>query len=110
MKLVKTANKTKLRITREEWEKIGNEQGWMKEAKWGKPTKVSPEEKGKWKGYSLSELKQKRNAVKKRQENRKKKGKKADPKDTELLRELNFAIRAKTGWDPPPIIQPIPIC
>ena len=99
MKVITSAEKTILKITKSEWEKIGEKQGWIEqEAKWGKPTEVSPKEKGKWKGYSLSELKKKRNAAKKRQENRKKKGKKTNPKDTELLRELNFAIRAKTGW------------
>jgi hypothetical protein len=97
MKLIKTAKgKTQLSITKEEWERIGNEHGWMKEAKWGKDVKI--EQPGKWEGYSLAELKKKRNAAKKRQEKRKEKGKKADPKDTELLRELNFAIRAKTDW------------
>jgi hypothetical protein len=35
-----------------------------------------------------------RDAAKARQEKRDK----ADPKDTSLLRELDFAIRAKTGW------------
>jgi hypothetical protein len=35
VKLVKTAEgKQSLRITREEWEKIGNEKGWMKEAQY----------------------------------------------------------------------------
>ena len=34
MKLIKTASgKTKLKITKEEWEKIGNDNKWMKEAK-----------------------------------------------------------------------------
>jgi len=67
-----------------------------KEAKWGKDVKV--EQPGKWKGHSKQELIKKRDAAKKRQEKRKKEGKKADPKDTELLRELNFAIRAKGDW------------
>ena len=34
MKLIKTAEgKTKLRISKEEWERIGNENNWMKESK-----------------------------------------------------------------------------
>ena len=34
MKLIKTAEgKTKLQISRQEWEKIGSENNWMKEAK-----------------------------------------------------------------------------
>jgi len=99
MKLIKTAlGKTTLKISKSEWETIGDKQGWLKEAKWGKPTEVSPEEQGKWSGYSLDQLKKKRNAAKKRQKKRRENGKKADRKDTELLRELNFAIRAKTGW------------
>jgi len=39
MKLVKTAEgKTKLKISKEEWERIGNEQGWMTKEAW--PEKV----------------------------------------------------------------------
>jgi len=64
----------------------------FKEEKWGKDVDV--EQPGEWKGYTLEELKKKRNAARKRQQSRDT----ADPKDTELLRELNFAIRAKTGW------------
>ena len=97
MKLVKTAKgKTIFRISRSEWEKIGKEQGWTKTAKWGKEVEIT--NPGKWEGYSLEELKAKRNKAKERQENRKSKGEKVDAQDTSLLRELNFAIRAKTGW------------
>lgn len=70
--------------------------GLFKVAKWGKDIDV--EQPGKWTNYSLEELKKKRNAAKKRNQNKREQGKKADPKDTELLRELNFAIRAKSGW------------
>jgi len=102
-------------ITKQDWEAIGIAAGWLEdpgydpehddcsitagttvEAKWGKETK--PEQPGKWTNYSKDELVKKRNAARKRQEKRKEQGKKADPKDTELLRELNFAIRAKGGW------------
>lgn len=96
MKLIKTANKQVLQMTREEWEKIGNDTGWIKEAKWGKDIEIT--NPGKWEGYTLEELKKKRDAAKSRQEGRKEKGKKIDPKDTSLLRELNFAIRSKSGW------------
>ena len=38
MKIIKTAEgKTKLRITREDWEKIGNDNKWMKESGKDKP-------------------------------------------------------------------------
>ena len=97
MKITKTANVTKLTLSKKEWESIGRKQGWMNRyAKWGKDVDV--EQPCKWDGYTLTELREKRDVAKKRQENRKEQGKKADPKDTELLRELNFAIRAKTGW------------
>ena len=52
MKLIKTASgKTSVKISREEWERIGNEQGWMtKEAKKkdGWPKKVK---KGRFTEY-----------------------------------------------------------
>lgn len=105
MRLRKTAEGTRLEITEKEWFEIGIKQGWLieagkkgitKEAKWDKETK--PEQPGKWTNYSKEELIKKRDAAKKRQQKRKEDGKKADPKDTELLRELNFAIRAKGDW------------
>jgi len=61
-------------------------------AKWGKKVKIT--NPGKYEGYDLGELRSMRDAAKARQEKRDK----ADPKDTSLLRELDFAIRAKTGW------------
>ena len=93
-------------MTKTEWERIGRTQGWIprklkaeeitselkKKAKWGKDVKIK--NPGKWDGYSKSELIKKRDTAKKRQDNREK----ADPKDTSLLRELNFAIRAKGDW------------
>ena len=114
MKIVKSKNgKSKMTISKKEWENIGEQRGWIeaqvqntplqprrliaaeeltKEAKWGKDVDV--EQPGKWTNYSKAELIKKRDAAKKRQEGRDK----ADPKDTELLRELNFAIRAKGDW------------
>ena len=72
MKLVKTANgKQKIRMTQQEWEKIGSDHGWLeKEAKWGKKDVVNPKEKGKWKGYTQEELKSKLSKAKERQKKR----------------------------------------
>ena len=87
---------TTLKLTKESWTEIGAKAGWLKEAKWGKDIDVvNP---GKWEGYTKEELVKKRNAARERQEGRKEKGKAVDPKDTSLLRELNFAIRAKGDW------------
>lgn len=60
--------------------------------KWGKPTVVSPEEKGKYKGKSKDELLKSYNALKKSGPH--KKGSPAYGR----MRELAFAIRAKGGW------------
>jgi uncharacterized protein (DUF3820 family) len=60
--------------------------------KWGKETKVSPEEKGKYKGKSVAELRKAYNALK---------AKGPHPKGSAefgKMHELAFAIRAKTGW------------
>jgi hypothetical protein len=77
-------------------EKEATTNGLKKEAKWGEETEVT--NPGKWTGYTKEELVSKRDAAKSRQEKRKEEGKAVDPKDTSLLRELNFAIRAKSGW------------
>ena len=53
--------------------------------KWEKEVKVSPAEKGKHSKKSVAQLKKELAAAKK-------------AGDTGLERELNFAIRAKTGW------------
>lgn len=73
--------------------------GWCKyfkakplEEKWGKPTKVSPEEKGKYQGKSKEELLKTYNALKARGPH-----KKGSP-EYGRMRELAFAIRAKSGW------------
>ena len=60
--------------------------------KWGKPTVVSPEEKGKYSGKSKSELLKSYNALKKSGPH-----KKGSP-EFGRMRELAFAIRAKGGW------------
>ena len=60
--------------------------------KWGKPTVVSPEEKGKYKGKSKAELLKSYNALKKSGPH-----KKGSP-EYGRMRELSFAIRAKSGW------------
>jgi len=86
----------KIKLSKSQWELIGNKTGWIKKAKWGKEVDIT--NPGKWEGYSLEELRSKRDAAKSRQEKRKEDGKAVDPKDTSLLRELNFAIRAKTNW------------
>ena len=45
MKLIKTADgKQKIRMTMEEWEKIGSEQGWIKESKKSKDKKDEKDE------------------------------------------------------------------
>jgi hypothetical protein len=90
MKLQKTANKNTIKISKSEWETIGKTAGWDKD--------IDVEQPGKWENYTKQELIEKRDEAKERQEKRKKEGKKADTKDTELLRELNFAIRAKGDW------------
>lgn len=60
--------------------------------KWGKPTVVSPEEKGKYSGKSKSELLKSYNALKKSGPHHK-----GSP-EFGRMRELAFAIRAKGGW------------
>lgn len=60
--------------------------------KWGKPTIVSPEEKGKYAGKTKAELLKQYNALKDRGPH-----KKGSP-EYGRMRELAFAIRAKSGW------------
>lgn len=60
--------------------------------KWGKPTQVSPAEKGKYQGKSKAELLKSYNALKKSGPH-----KKGSP-EYGRMRELAFAIRAKGGW------------
>lgn len=60
--------------------------------KWDTETKVSPEERGKYKGKSKAELLKQYNALK--ASGPYKKG----SKEYGTMRELAFAIRAKSGW------------
>lgn len=62
------------------------------EEKWGKPTTVSPQEKGKYEGKTKEELLKRYNALKKTGPHKK------GSKEYGTMRELAFAIRAKTGW------------
>lgn len=60
--------------------------------KWGKPTQVAPEEKGKYKGKTKAELQKAYNALKARGPHKK------NSPEFGRMRELAFAIRAKSGW------------
>lgn len=60
--------------------------------KWDKPTTVSPEERGKYKGKSKAELLTAYNALKKSGPHRR-----GSP-EFGRMRELAFAVRAKSGW------------
>mgnify|MGYP006278471195 CR=1 FL=1 len=60
--------------------------------KWGKPTEVPKAERGKYKGWTLAELRKAYNALKARGPHKK------GSADFGRMRELAFAIRAKTGW------------
>lgn len=60
--------------------------------KWGTETQVSPQEKGKYAGKTKAELLKQYNALKKSGPH-----KKGSP-EYSRMRELAFAIRAKSGW------------
>ena len=60
--------------------------------KWGEPTEVSPEERGKYKGKTKAELLKSYRALKKTGPHKK------DSPEYGRMRELAFAIRAKSGW------------
>lgn len=60
--------------------------------KWGVSTTVSPSEKGKYTGKSLADLRSSLAALKKSGPH-----KQGSP-EFGRMRELQFAIRAKTGW------------
>jgi hypothetical protein len=62
------------------------------EEKWGTATTVSPEEKGKYKGKTKAELLKSYNELKKSGPH-----KKGSP-EYGRMRELAFAIRAKSNW------------
>ncbi len=60
--------------------------------KWGTDTKVSPSERGKYSGKNVDDLMKSYRALKKSGPH-----KKGSP-EYGRMRELAFAIRAKTGW------------
>lgn len=60
--------------------------------KWGTETKVAPSEKGKYKGKTKAELLKHYNKLKKSGPHKK------GSKEYGTMRELSFAIRAKSGW------------
>lgn len=60
--------------------------------KWDQPTKVSPEERGKYKGKTKAELLKHYNSLKASGPHKK------GSKEYSTMRELAFAIRAKGGW------------
>lgn len=60
--------------------------------KWEEPTKVSPEERGKYQGKTKADLLKSYQALKKTGPH-----KKGSP-EYGRMRELAFAIRAKSGW------------
>lgn len=72
--------------------KIINEATAAIQEKWGTETTVSPEERGKYKGKTKAELLKSYNALKKSGPH-----KKGSP-EYGRMRELAFAIRAKSGW------------
>lgn len=60
--------------------------------KWGKPTQVSPQERGKYKGKSRAELLSAYNKLKASGPHSR------GTPEFGRMRELAFAIRAKSGW------------
>lgn len=71
---------------------ILNEANENLEEKWGTETTVSPSERGKYKGKTIEELRKSYNAFKASGPHHK------GSSEFERMRELAFAIRAKTGW------------
>jgi hypothetical protein len=66
-------------------------------AKWKGDVEV--EQTGEHAGKSIEQLQSEKSSLKKRQETYKKNHDgKADPKLTEQMREIDFAIRAKRNW------------
>jgi hypothetical protein len=60
--------------------------------KWGTPTTVAPSERGKYKGKSKQELQKSYNSLKASGPHKK------GSTEYGRMRELAFAIRAKSGW------------
>jgi hypothetical protein len=77
-----------LRLVESHLKEIGNQL----DEKWGEPTRVSPKERGKYHGKSKAELLSAYNALKASGPH-----KRGTP-EFGRMRELAFAIRAKSGW------------
>lgn len=71
---------------------ILNEANENLEEKWGTDTTVSPSERGKYKGKTIEELRRSYNALKDSGPHHK------GTPEYGRMRELAFAIRAKSGW------------
>lgn len=72
------------------WGKVSEEAELSEKWKNAKKGPSHPGDVGKWAPYSVAELHKKRNALKKKEHHTK--------EDTKKLREINYAIRAKTDW------------
>lgn len=81
-KVIKKAHEIAKKIDEEE----------IVDEKWDTETKVSPAERGKYAGRSKAELLKQYNALKKSGPHKK------GSREYGTMRELAFAIRAKTGW------------
>lgn len=66
----------------------------MNNEAWEEPTNVSPSERGKYEGKTKEELLKAYNALKKSGPHKK------GSTEYGRMRELAFAIRAKSGWGP----------
>ena len=89
----------KITLSKQQWLEAGQKAGWIKEAKWGKKDVVNPSEKGKYEGRSQESLRSQLSSLKEKQEAYKKKHDgKAKQEYTDTIRELEFALRSKTGW------------
>ena len=91
-KLADIAEKSQPQTLNEGREEVYREYKGDVQEKWDTETKVSPEEKGKYSGKSKAELQKQYNALKARGPH-----KKGSP-DFGKMRELAFAIRAKSDW------------
>jgi len=58
--------------------------------KWGTEMKTPEKEKGKWEGWTLAELRARKKKLMDKESR--------TPAETKLVKQINFAIRAKTGW------------
>lgn len=58
--------------------------------KWGVDVKTPERLKGKWEGWTLAELRKRKKQLMAKETR--------TPAETKEVRQINFAIRAKTGW------------